>query len=213
MRKWLPAVLILATLAFSIAAYTRLPERMAIHWNASGEPDGYGSRVFGAFVLPAVLVGLWGLLLALPRLDPRSANIEKFRDTYDVFVIAVVAVLCVLHVGVVGFALGWPVQVGRLAPVSIGLLFLFLGTLLPRFQSNFFFGIRTPWTLSSDTVWTRTHQVGGYVMGLMGLLLITAGIMGTHRWFVVAISGSVVMAIGLLVYSYLLWRGEQRPGQ
>jgi immunity protein, SdpI family len=212
MRKWLPALLILATLAFSIAAYTRLPERIPIHWNASGEPDDYGSRAFGAFLLPAVLVGLWGLLLALPKVDPRSANIEKFRDTYDVFVIAIVAVLCVLHIGVVGSALGWPVRVGRLTPASIGVLFLFLGALLPRFKSNFFFGIRTPWTLSSDTVWARTHQVGGYVVALMGLLLIGAGIIGTHRWFLVAIWGSMVLAIGLLVYSYLLWRGEQRPG-
>jgi uncharacterized membrane protein len=212
MRKWLPAVLILATLAFSIAVYRRLPEQMVIHWNASGEPDGYGSRAFGAFLLPAVLVGLWGLLVALPKVDPRSANIEKFRDTYDIFVIAVVALLSVLHVGVVGSALGWPIPVGRLAPVSIGGLFLFLGTLLPRFRSNFFFGIRTPWTLTSETVWTRTHRVGGYAVALMGILLIVAGIMGTPRWFIGAIVGSMALAIGLLVYSYVIWRAEQHPG-
>jgi uncharacterized membrane protein len=113
MRKWLPAVLLLATLVFSVAVYNSLPERMVIHWGASGEPDGYGSRLFGAFLLPVVMLGLWGLLLALPRPDPRSANIEKFRDTYDLFVIAVVAVMGVLHVGVVGSALGCPIQVGR----------------------------------------------------------------------------------------------------
>jgi immunity protein, SdpI family len=212
MRKWLPAVLILGTLAFSISAYSRLPERMVIHWNAAGEPDGYGSRAFGVFMLPAVLVGIWGLLVALPRLDPRRANIEQFRDTYDLLVIAVVAVLCVLQVGIVGSALGWPIQVGRLAPVSIGALILFLGTLLPRFKSNFFFGIRTPWTLSSETVWARTHQVGGYAVSLLGLLLVVAGIMGTHRWFLVAICGGMALVIGLLAYSYLLWRGEQSTG-
>src|SRR5262245_56917161 len=110
MRKWLPAVLILATLAFSLVAYTRLPERMVIHWNAAGEPDSYGSKAFGVFFMPAVLVGIWGLLIAIPRLDPRRANIEAFRDTYDVLVVGVIAVLCVLQVGIVGSALGWPIQ-------------------------------------------------------------------------------------------------------
>lgn len=210
MRKWLPAVLILATLVFSIAVYNRLPERMVIHWSISGEPDGYGSRGLGAFLLPLVALGMWGLLMVLPKLDPRSANIEKFRDTYDVFVLAVIAVMCVLHVGVVGSALGWPLPVGRLAPISIGALFVVLGNLLPRFRSNFFFGIRTPWTLSSDTVWTKTHRVGGYVMVLIGLLLVVAGTIGSPRWFLVAICGAIAMVTVVLVYSYVVWRAEQR---
>ena len=211
MRKWLPAVLILATLAFSLSVYNRLPGQMAIHWSASGEADGFGSRAFGAFFLPVVVLGVWGLLVVLPKVDPRRANIEKFRDTYDVFVIAAVAVMCVIHVGVVGSALGWPFPVGRLAPVSIGVLFLLLGNLLPRFRSNFFFGIRTPWTLSSDTVWEKTHRMGGYVLALVGLLLIAAGIMGSSRWFLVAIVGSIGLALVVLVYSYVVWRSEQPP--
>ena len=212
MRRWLPALLILATVAFSVSVYSRLPERMVIHWSVSGQPDGFGSRVFGVFLLPAVMLALWGLLLVLPKLDPRSANIEKFRDTYDVFVIAVIAVMCVLQVGIVGSALGWPIQVARLAPISIGVLFVVLGNLLPRFRSNFFFGIRTPWTLSSETVWTRTHRVGGYLMMLMGLMLVVAGIVGSALWFTVAIGGAIVLTLSILAYSYVLWRSEQgRP--
>lgn len=209
MRKWLPAALILATVLFSIAVYGRLPDPMVIHWNAAGEPDGYGSRAVGTFLLPAVILGLWALLLVLPGIDPRKANIEKFRDTYDIFVIAVVAVMCALQIGVLGAALGWPIQIGRLAPISIGALFMLLGSLLPRFKSNFFFGIRTPWTLSSDSVWERTHRVGGYGMMLIGALLVIAGLIGTAPWFVIAIAGSVALGIGVLVYSYVLWRSEQ----
>lgn len=212
-RRWMPPVLILATIAFSVAVYSRLPEQMVIHWNASGEPNGYGSRTFGAFFLPAVILGMWGLLLAVPKLDPRAANIEKFRDTFDLLVVAVIAMMCGLQVAVIGSALGWPIPVGRVAPVGIGALFLFLGALLPRFQSNFFIGIRTPWTLSSETVWTRTHRLGAWMMGLIGLLLITAGLIGSRRWFLVAIGGSMTLAVAVVVYSYVIWRGEQRGGE
>ena len=54
MRRWLPLALIIATMAFSLGVYSRLPEQMAIHWNAAGEPDGFGSRAFGAFLLRPV---------------------------------------------------------------------------------------------------------------------------------------------------------------
>lgn len=212
MRRWLPPVLILATIAFSVAVYSRLPEQMVIHWNATGEPDGYGSRNFGAFLLPVATLGIWGLMLAIPKLDPRAKNIEQFRDTFDLLIVAVIALMCALHVALIGSALGWPIPVGRVVPVGIGVLFLFMGTLLPRFRSNFFIGIRTPWTLSSETVWTRTHRFGAYVMGVIGVLLIAAGIIGSRRWFMVAVLGSMAMAIAILVYSYVIWRGEQRPG-
>ena len=209
MRKWLPLVVIVATIAFSAAVYRRLPDPMVIHWNAAGEPDGYGSRAFGTFLLPFVILFIWGLLLVLPKVDPRRANIEQFRDSYDLLVIAVVSVTCLLHVGILGSALGWPIQVGRLVPLAIGGLFLVLGTLLPRFKSNFFFGIRTPWTLSSETVWARTHRVGGTAMMVVGALLVLAGVLGTARWLYVAIGGAAALVVVVLVYSYAAWRSEQ----
>jgi uncharacterized membrane protein len=209
MRKWIPLVFIAAMLVFSAAVYRRLPDPMVIHWNAAGEPDGYGSRLFGTFLLPAVILFVWGLLLVIPKVDPRRANIEQFRDAYDTLIIAVVGVTCLLQVAILGSALGWPIQVGRLVPIAIGGLFVVLGVLLPRFRSNFFLGIRTPWTLSSETVWARTHRVGGVVMAAVGLLLVIAGIMGTPSWFYVAIGGAMALVVFVLVYSYMAWRAEQ----
>jgi len=210
MRRWIPLLLVAATVAFSIAVYSRLPDPMVIHWNASGEPDGYGSRAFGTFLLPVVILVIWGMLLVIPRVDPRRANIAQFRGTYDLVVIAVIAVTCLLQVAILGSALGWPIQVGRFVPIAIGGLFMVMGALLPRFKSNFFFGIRTPWTLSSDAVWERTHRVGGVVMLLIGTLLIAAGALGTAKWFYVAIGGAAVLVMVVLVYSYLVWKAEQR---
>lgn len=209
MRKWIPLVFIAAMLVFSAAVYSRLPDPMVIHWNAAGEPDGYGSRLFGTFLLPAVILFVWGLLLVIPKVDPRRANIEQFRDAYDTLIIAVVGVTCLLQVAILGSALGWPIQVGRLVPIAIGGLFIVLGVLLPRFRSNFFLGIRTPWTLSSETVWARTHRVGGVVMSAVGLLLVIAGIMGTPSWFYVAIGGAMALVVFVLIYSYVAWRAEQ----
>ncbi len=117
--------------------------------------------------------------------------------------------MCAIQVAIVGSSLGWPIAVGRVVPIAIGGLFLLLGRLLPRFRSNFFFGIRTPWTLSSDAVWQRTHRAGGVVMVLIGASLVLAGAVGTERWLYVALGGGVAMMSVVLVYSYALWREEQ----
>lgn len=209
MRKWIPAVLILATLAFSIAVFNKLPERMVIHWSASGEPNGYGSRAFGTFFLPVVMIGMWALLSVVPKIDPRGKNIEQFRSSYEILVIAVIGLLCVLHVGALASALGGPIPMARIAPIGIGALFITLGSQLPRFRSNFFFGIRTPWTLSSETVWARTHRVGGYAMMGIGILFLSVGLVGSPYWFWFVFACSMALALGVLVFSYLAWRQEQ----
>lgn len=213
MRKWIPPLLILATMAFAAAIYDRLPERMPIHWNARGEVDGYGSRFWGAFGLPAFLILIWAILRAVPYIDPRKENIEKFRGAYETMVIAVIALMCLIQVAVLGNALGWPISVGRVVPSVVGALFVVLGNLLPRFRSNFFMGIRTPWTLSSETVWTKTHRFGGYFMVVVGFLLVIAGLTGSSLWITIAIAGGVTLAVSVILYSYILWRGEQRDAK
>ena len=211
MRKWLPLSIVVASLAFSAAIFDRLPERMAIHWGPDGQPDGFGPRAFGAFGLPAMMLLLWGIMAVVPRLDPRRANIEQFRDSYDLLVAAVVAVLAIIHVAVIGTALGWPVSVGRVAPLAIGLLFVIIGIMLPRFRSNFFVGIRTPWTLSSEMVWVKTHRVGGYMLVGLGVVLLGAALLNSATWLYVIIGGGFLLVATVLGYSYWAWKQEQGP--
>lgn len=208
MRKWLPVILIAGAVVFSLAVYGRLPERVVTHWNAMGEPNGYSSRLVAAFLLPGTTVALWGLLRAVPYIDPRRANIEKFRDTYEIMIVMFVLLLTVLHVLVLGNALGWPIPVARVTPIAVGALFVVLGNLLPRFRSNFFMGIRTPWTLSSETVWTKTHRVGGYLMVAAGVLIMAAAFLPARFFTWVVLFAAFGMGIAVLVYSYVVWRGE-----
>lgn len=209
MRKWLPLLLIGGVFAFSLAAYGRLPERIVTHWSAAGTPNGYSSRVVGAFLLPGITLLLWGLLRVIPAIDPRRANIEKFRDAYETLILVFVVMLAVIHVIILGSALGWPIPVAQVTPLVVGALFVVLGNLLPRFRSNFFMGIRTPWTLSSETVWMKTHRVGGYVMVAVGILVMVAAFLPPQFFGPVVLTSVLGMAVGLIGYSYILWRQEQ----
>jgi uncharacterized membrane protein len=209
MRKYLPALFIAVTLLISALVYARLPEQIPSHWNARGEVDGYSSRAVGAFLLPLVALGLWGLMRLLPRIDPRRQNYDKFQGMYELLIISVVGFLCVMHLGILAFSLGYPVAVDRLIMVCIGLLFIVLGNLLPRARPNWFVGIRTPWTLSNDRVWERTHRAGGYVFMLAGVAMIATIWLAPVYTMHVVIGTAVFISLFVIGFSYFAWRQER----
>ncbi|MHB1224656.1 MAG: SdpI family protein [Gemmatimonadaceae bacterium] len=209
MRNWYPATVVVAALAASAAAFGRLPEHVPVHWDAAGNVDRYGSRLEGTLLLPAVILLLAILIPVLPRIDPRRANYEKFRPTYHLVMNATLTLMLAIHLAALGTALGVAVPMGRLAPVGVGVLFLILGNTLPRARPNWMFGIRTPWTLSNDRVWERTHRVGGYLMFGAGLVVLLSALLPAGAASTTLLIGAVlVAALGSIVYSYVAWRQE-----
>lgn len=210
MRKWFPVIPIAAAFLLSAIVYARLPSPMATHWGINGQPNGYSSRFIGAFLMPGMALALWAFMRGLPIIDPRRANYAKFQGTYDLMVNALVTFLAVIHVVMLGTALHWPVpRIDRMTPLAVGALLLLLGNVLPRARPNWWFGIRTPWTLSSDTVWTRTHRVGGYLMTAAGAITLCTVLLPPAAGFVVLMVAVVGASLGSVVYSYFVWRGEQ----
>ncbi len=210
MRRWLPVAFILVALGLSAALYSRLPDPMPVHWGVSGEPDRFGSRFQGAFLMPIIMVALFALMQWLPSVDPRAKNIAKFRDSYDLIIGGLLAFMTILHIVALGSALGWNVNPTSIVLASLGALFVLLGNQLPRARSNFIFGIRTPWTLSSDAVWTRVHRVGGYAMVAGGLVTIAAAFLPPATGLAVALPSLLLSAFVPAIYSYVLWAREQR---
>lgn len=208
-RRVLPFALIVAAFAFSLAVLSRLPDQIPTHWNWQGKADGYSNKLPGAFIGPVLALVFFGLLRVLPRIDPRRANYAKFAETYDLVVCVVVGAIVVLHSIALAAALGWPISISRLVPLAVAALVILLGNVLPRVRSNWWFGIRTPWTLSSDTVWAKTHRVGGYLLTGAGLVMVIAAFLPGSLPGKLTIGALVVAALGSVVYSYLAWRKEQ----
>jgi uncharacterized membrane protein len=91
---------------------------------------------------------------------------------------------------------------------ALGFLFLFTGYLLRRAKRNWFIGIRTPWTLSSDRVWDETHRLGSVLFYVCAVLALVGFLFGSYAfWFVIIpiLSASLF----LVVYSYILYRGNK----
>jgi len=207
MRKWYPAVLIAVTAIVSAVAYPRLPERVPSHWDLHGQVNGWQSRGQAVLFIPILLLVLWGVMRGLPAIDPRRANYAKFQPTYDFMIGAVLTMVALIHFTVLASAIGVPISIHRVVPIALGLLLIAIGNQLPRARSNWWFGIRTPWTLSNERVWERTHRVGGYLMTASGVAMIAGALVTdlTGPLVIVCVGAS---ALGSVIYSYVAWRQE-----
>jgi len=209
MRKWIPLLIIAAACIASAIAYPRLPETIPTHWNMDGQPDGWSSRAFGALITPVILLFVWGFVRVLPAIDPRGANYAKFGGAFEAIFDSLMLFLLGMHIVLLRAGLGYPVQIQRIAPFGIGVLLIVIGNLLPRCRPNWFVGIRTPWTLSSDRVWEKTHRFGGRLFVAAGFFIAIAALFWAQWVHVVLVTSILLATAAVLIYSYLEWKREQ----
>ena len=207
--RWFGLVIAALALIVSIWAYPQLPPTIATHWNMRGTADGFSGRATAVLIMPLVIIGLTGLFNVLPKLDPRRANYAKFIDTYWLIANAVILFILIGHGMIVATGLGYPVKIDRFMPIGVGLLFIVLGNFLTRVEPNWFIGIRTPWTLSSDTVWRKTHRTGGWLMVVGGFVLAASVFLPHGAFLPLLIAAILIVAVIPVVQSYVLWKREQ----
>src|ERR1700737_128759 len=211
MRKWIPLPIVAPAFIASAVVFPRLPESMPTHFDMSGRANGWGSRLFGAWGMPFFLLMMWGLVRALPAIDPRGSNYAKFGGAYEGIIVSIMLFMLGMHIIVLRAALGYPVAIQRVVPVGIGVLFVVMGNLLPRARPNWFVGIRTPWTLSSDRVWEKTHRLGGRLFVAGGILLVLAALAMEQWAHIVLITVVLLSTATVFIYSYVEWKREQNP--
>lgn len=204
-------VLAAAGLLTAVILYPYLPPKIPTHWDVDGTVTYSGRHMI-------FLTSGTGLLLAalfdlLPKIDPRRQNYQKFGRYYDIFCVLTEVFLLIIN-GVTLTETFRPgtVSVPMAVMLSIGLLFLFLGNIMPKIKSNFYMGIKTPWTISSEEVWRKTHRLGGKCFFAAGLLSIVCAFLPADSTLIFTVYTILLLAACLFpgIMSYIWWRQEQQ---
>lgn len=204
-------LLIVAAVAYSLVVYPSLPDRVPTHWNFRGEIDGWSSPPLAAFLMPGTMAGLFGLLFILPWLSPRNFTVDTFRETYNYVMVIVTALMGYMHVIILQAGLHQKIDVSKALVGGLMLFFALIGNVLGKVRRNFWMGVRTPWTLASETVWIATHRfaarlfVGG---GLLGALAAWLGV-PLSACFVLL----MVVAFAPAIHSLILYKRLERGGR
>src|SRR6478609_5989318 len=202
MKKHLfPLGITLLTLVAWLIALPHLPATMPIHWGANGEADGFATKI-NAMILTV------GIMAFVPRIDPRKENYKYFSKTYNILLNALLLLFFFVNMSTILQGLGYNVPMSYIAPIMAGLVFIIIGNYLQRVRSNYFMGIRTPWTLSNETVWKKTHRLSGKLFFIGGLLILISAFL-PDGYKSVIMWGSIVLCVAIpYLYSYLAYKKE-----
>lgn len=208
---WLfSAIMIALMVGLSAWAWRQLPADASIpvHWNAAGQVDRYGGKAEGLLLLPAVSIGIILIFRLIRSIDPLRANIERSGQAYRAVLSGTLFFMAVLHGGAVLAALGYPINIGLLTAPALGIMFIVIGNYLGKIRRNYMFGVRTPWTLTSELSWNKTHRITGKLFMASGLLIIAASFWSSTLAFY-TMMGSIFATVAFaMIYSYLVWKSD-----
>ena len=205
-REWPQWVLIAGMFMLAAVTWRHAPNQIPIHWNAAGDVDDYGGKFEGLLLQPIVAAGMYFAMIVVPRFDPGRANCANFSTAYDTIRVSVIALQAAVYFLILLAIHGSSVNIGVIVPISVGVVMIAIGNVMPKLRPNWFVGIRTPWTLSSKTAWDRTHRLGGWLFVAAGLLMML-GVLLPPPWnaawdFAICVG----LVLSLFVFSYVVWR-------
>jgi immunity protein, SdpI family len=218
---WLSVAATAVALVASAVVYVNreqwLPAEVPTHWDIHNQVDQTTPRdhVLPVLLLPpGVMAGMTLLALALPWLSPKPFSVDSFRGTYNYIMLLVVLLMGWIHASLlIGFI--WPApEVFIRMLVGGGFLFIaLLGNVLGKVRRNFWVGVRTPWTLASDTVWNQTHRLAAWTFTAGGLIACVAALI--HPLFGALVGVPVLLAAALVpvVYSAVLYKRLEKAGK
>ncbi len=205
------AILITIAIAAGVLLWNQLPAQMASHWDINNQVNGYMPKFWGVFLMPLITSGMLILFLVVPGMDPLKANIAQFRESFNLFIVLIITFMLYIH----GLTLAWSLgftnfKMSTAMLPFMGVLFIAIGFILKKAKRNFFIGIRTPWTLSSDSVWDKTHQLGSVLFMASGVLAVIGGFFGGMVAFWMMFIPLIGSSLLLVIYSYVLYRAETK---
>lgn len=192
-------------------AWIQLPpgSQIPTHWNAAGQVDGYAGKAVGLLLIPAMILGLTALFVAIPRIDPKGDNILRSWKAYRIVWLGTLGVMLAVQFTVVATALGISLRIDSLIPAAVGLLLILIGSSMSKIRSNYMFGVRTPWTLTSELSWNKTHRLTGWLFIVMGVAMIAVALLNPGElWVWVMMAGIFGVLIVVFAYSYWVWKHD-----
>jgi uncharacterized membrane protein len=174
LRDFTKLPLVMTALMFigGAVVYPYLPSPIPTHWGISGQADAFSPKGFwSVFLIPVISLALYGLLLVVPIVDPKRANIAKSLRGYNIVLDAIIGLQVVIFISTTFAAFKPGFDVVRIMLLAMGAMFLVLGRVMKDVKQNFTIGVRVSWTLADEVVWEKTNRLGGRLF--MGLGVVT----------------------------------------
>jgi uncharacterized membrane protein len=205
------ALLIFLMIAFSAISYQLLPDEIATHWNSLGQPDGFSEKTIGLAIMPLLVFVVSIVLSVIPRIDPLKKNILETAKEYYLFILLFSAFFFLIHSFIILSGFGMQADIRIMIMPGIAVLIGYSGFLMSKMKRNYFIGVRTPWTLASDTVWKKTHKLTAKLLYGYAVILLFSFLAPELFLFIVLLPALAISSI-TVVYSFHEYSREEKEG-
>lgn len=210
-KEGLLIVISLLPIIYLLIIWEQLPAQVGTHFDLSGNPDAWTNKK-DLWLNPGSLpLGIYLLMLIIPKLDPKN-KLAQMGDKYYNLRLAFALIFCVLAAQILYSGLSQGDGQFKYTMLIIGFMIAVLGYYFQSIRPNYFIGIRSPWTLESESVWKKTHQLGGKLWMLGGALIVLLSLIFNAHYFANSISIGIIIFIVIvpLVYSYIVFLKEKK---
>jgi uncharacterized membrane protein len=197
-----PIILILFSFVVAIYFYPILPPQVATHWGINSQPNGYSSKAFGLFFMPILSVFLFLIFIFLPKIDPYKKNFSQFQNYFQIFINLIFAFFFYIYLTTIIWSLGISFNMMQVLSPAFAILFYYAGVLMTHAKQNWFVGIRTPWTMSNEKVWDKTHQLGGKLFKIVGFLNLLSLPFPQFSVFFILVP---ILIVTVFIFAYSYW--------
>ena len=212
--KTITVILVALSIAATAVLMIFMPDQVPIHYNIAGEADNIGSK-YVYYIFPAFGV-LMVLIFALCEKSRKIPDNEKrVLQITGIFSLLLFDVLGFLFMGkaisyVPGSSQPLSAEVYKITFIAIGVLFILLGNLMPKFRRSHLCGLRTKWSLSSDSVWQKSNRFAGICAVVCGFAMIVLGALLSGTMLLIFAFALIILWTALCtVMSYKYYNDEQ----
>jgi uncharacterized membrane protein len=203
-------IIVLVPFVYLGLVWNELPERVPVHFNVKGEADGWAGKTALIGIIFFTTVALNLLLLIIPAIDPKR-KLAYMGSKYHQLRFIHVIFMAALSMFIIYNAINQDTFQLNILFILLGGLFVALGNYFQAIKPNYFIGIRTPWTLESETVWRKTHRLGGIIWIASGLMMIVLALFpdsGIRQ--ALFLTTVAIMVVVPVTYSFIEFKKEQR---
>jgi uncharacterized membrane protein len=213
LKNLILVTLLSAPIIYLKMVYNNLPEKVALHFGADGQPDRYGDKSeLWTPILIMMLVALVTYLIVtnIGKIDPKKQTLQS-QELMQKLGLTIVCFVSILTMYIVYSS--YNSTDGKLVFIMLGLFFAAIGNFMNNIKPNYFVGLRLPWTLENEDNWRKTHHLasklwvsGGLIIAVLAIF-ITPGLMSK-----ILVAIIIPMVLIPSVFSYRHYQKSSNKG-
>ena len=134
MIKWkillITVIVCILPVLLGLILWDKLPDTMPIHFNIYNEADNFSSKGFAVFILPLIMVVVQFFSCFIYDINAYN-NGERIKFERVVkWIIPVMTII--LQTIIIGYSLGYNIDIRRVVALLVGVMFIVLGNYFPK---------------------------------------------------------------------------------